>query len=117
MKISIGLKSFYSFLAYKSGYAARKINIRAKNNFLVLMYHRVLPSSLLSEDIEDGMYVTTESFEMHLKYLKKNFNVLPVSALGDSSLSDLKMRSKSPICFITFDDGWYDFYEYAFSID
>jgi len=116
MKLSIGIKSLYSFCAYRSGYIGRKIRQRSEDNFLVLMYHRVLPKDLLSEDIEDGMYVTTDTFECHVQFLIKYFKILPVSELNSPEFRSENQKSKRPVCFVTFDDGWYDFYQYAYPI-
>lgn len=42
------------------------------------MYHRVVTEDKL---IQAGMYVSPETFETHLVYLKKHFYTIPLSHL------------------------------------
>ena len=76
---------------------------------IVLMYHR----------FEDKKYPSTsiskENFYSQLLYLKKNnFNVLPVNRLIDFFYHNKSLPSKS--IFITIDDAYKSFYNYAFPI-
>jgi peptidoglycan/xylan/chitin deacetylase (PgdA/CDA1 family) len=88
-----------------------------KNKAFILMYHRVLTEKELADsqvNVQPSMYVTTETFEMHLKYLKDN-NYKTVFL---SELSELINQKKdiSKHCVITFDDGWLDNYTNMFPI-
>ena len=82
---------------------------------IILMYHRVLPKTdprLLTE--EPGMYVTPETFDMHLSELQQIAQLIHIEewlelAKTDSLGNDL-------YCAITFDDGWADNYEFAFPL-
>lgn len=77
-------------------------------NNLILGYHRVLPKN--SDDIhfiEPGMYVTTESFKRHMSYISRHYNITSLASIIEPSES-------RNACAITFDDGWYDNYTYAF---
>ena len=116
MKLSIRLKYLYCILLSRTGLIKKRIRRLSKNNFLVLMYHRILPEEQVSDMIEPGMYVSSQVFEMHLKYLKDNFEVLPVSSLLTQNIKDLAQQKSRPIVYLTFDDGWHDFYKYAFPI-
>lgn len=87
----------------------------ASGSLLVLTYHRVLPRDFGELSIvEPGMFVFEDTFESHLAFLKREFEVVDLadwitrSAAGD----DLPKRA----CAITFDDGWHDNYEFAFPL-
>jgi hypothetical protein len=80
------------------------------------MFHRILPRELVTENVEDGMYVTPQAFEMQIRFLRQYFNILPASSILEDKFIDNINNSDKPICFLTFDDGWYDFYEYAYPI-
>jgi peptidoglycan/xylan/chitin deacetylase (PgdA/CDA1 family) len=79
----------------------------------ILMYHRILPQNdnrFLQE--EPGMLVQPDTFAMHIKELKREFELM---FLGDWVSAKLKGESlPKKTCVITFDDGWLDNYEYAF---
>jgi peptidoglycan/xylan/chitin deacetylase (PgdA/CDA1 family) len=78
------------------------------------MYHRVLPRENTDPYLQPGMYVLPETLDMHLKFLNKHFFVWPLYRLKE--LSEKEKTTKNKICFITFDDGWLDFYDNAFPI-
>lgn len=91
------------------------IRLRAKRGFPVLMYHRVLPASLAREATEPGMYVTPQTFAMHLRALGRHFDIRPLAELASAHAAAADHPAR-PVCFITFDDGWRDFLEYAFPL-
>ncbi|WP_456342410.1 polysaccharide deacetylase family protein [Thermovibrio sp.] len=66
---------------------------------LVLLYHRVHPK----------FGVRPEEFKKQMEFLKRHFNVLSLkeAAKGNSSF---------PLVLITFDDGFYDVFYYAYPI-
>ncbi len=79
------------------------------------MYHRITSGrSAPMAYPHSGMVVEEETFNIQMKYLKENFQVLP---LGDlvSSLKDERENGRIK-CSITFDDGWKDNFDYAFPI-
>jgi peptidoglycan/xylan/chitin deacetylase (PgdA/CDA1 family) len=62
------------------------------------------------------MYVEPETFDLHLHFLKQHFDILPVSNLFVRDPSRRMTNLKKHACYLTFDDGWSDFYRYAFPL-
>ncbi len=117
MSVSIKIKKVWSFLLFKTGVLDKKIKQIPDNNYFILMYHRILPKEKIDMRIEPGMYVAPATFECHLRILKDKFNIVSMEDIvrEDKSTFFAKKNSK-PCCVITFDDGWADFYEYAFPL-
>jgi peptidoglycan/xylan/chitin deacetylase (PgdA/CDA1 family) len=85
---------------------------RTPGSLVVLMYHRVLPAdSPVRMTEQPGMYVSPETFDLHLRELKQRFELMHL----DEWLSRAKQGATLPrlACAITFDDGWRDNYEFA----
>ncbi|HEX4267596.1 MAG TPA: polysaccharide deacetylase family protein [Steroidobacteraceae bacterium] len=85
---------------------------RRPGSLVVLMYHRVLPPDSAARKTEQpGMYVSPETFDLHLRELKKRFELVHL----DEWLRRAKQGATLPrlACAITFDDGWRDNYEFA----
>ena len=61
------------------------------------------------------MYVEPKTFETHIIYLKKYFQIVPLSEATNNYGKSFPSKRK-PICILTFDDGWFDFYKYAYPI-
>ena len=58
--------------------------------------------------------VTPETFDSHIKFLTRNYNIISLSDLCDIMKEEKSFPERSMV--ITFDDGWRDNYEYAFPI-
>jgi len=116
MKLSVSAKSVLAKWISRVGIPEATIRHRSGERYVILMYHRILPSALLKPWIQSGMYVDPETFEMHIRYLKKHFQVVSLVDKFASPPTMGKTRSSLPICMLTFDDGWQDFYEFAFPV-
>lgn len=60
------------------------------------------------------MFVEPQTFDMQMEYLVRRFDVIPLSEWSKER-PPLGKKGR-PACVITFDDGWSDFYEFAFPI-
>jgi peptidoglycan/xylan/chitin deacetylase (PgdA/CDA1 family) len=115
MGVSIYIKSVVASILDKFGIVEHFIDRYSKDNFLVLMYHRVLPAKERDPGLEPGMYVEPDTFDMHIRYLKKHFMISPLSE-AVKYLEGTFPPQRQPVCILTFDDGWRDFHTYAYPI-
>jgi peptidoglycan/xylan/chitin deacetylase (PgdA/CDA1 family) len=89
---------------------------RLRGRTCILMYHRVLRADQVATiGPQPGMYVTTDTFAEHLRFLADQFRVLPLSVVLEAWRHG-SWNSREPQCVITFDDGWIDTYEHAFPL-
>lgn len=110
--IKSSLKSVFNLLAANFG-PHKKTTNEAK--LWILMYHRVLPEDLAKElNEEAGMFVTPETFNNHLMWLKEIMQ--PITLSDWVNHKQQKTLSPGNYFAITFDDGWKDNYEYAYPI-
>lgn len=101
-------------LLFQSGIVDRRLNhFSSKGFFLILMYHRIVQADKL---IQPGMYVSPGTFENHLNYIKKKFNVVPLSSFALKGGTCFNAETRKPSCALTFDDGWKDFYDFAWPL-
>ncbi len=106
-------------LKWSAGAVARATGLLSRAHFgqvLVLAYHRVLPvGDPEIGAVEPGMYVTDETLRMHLRFLRREYDVI---SLADwiASWSGEPLPRRSRYCLLTFDDGWADNYEFAFPL-
>lgn len=114
--IRVGIKHLLARLVYYSGLFSTHLNNVGEGRSLTLMYHRIIPRSKAGAFLQPGMYVEPETFDLHLRFLKKHFHVQPVSALYPLASSGARREEGKLSCALTFDDGWADFYEYAFPL-
>ncbi|WP_323813290.1 polysaccharide deacetylase family protein [Cellvibrio sp. NN19] len=90
-------------------------NFKNSPKLWVLMYHRILPANDIRFNLEEpGMIVEPDTFSMHLRELKKYFDVMDLTEWLDLRLNNKPIPARA--CAITFDDGWHDNYEYALPI-
>lgn len=110
------MKSLLSSIYDASGIVDSLIRHLSTNNYLILMYHRVIPFKAAIPGMQAGMYVEPETFYMQLLYLKKYFRIIPFPEIITYLNNQSYEKGNKPTCIITFDDGWYDFYKYAYPI-
>lgn len=104
------LKNVILRSAHAAGLFSVSTRLRRAGNLVILCYHGIS----LSDEHEwaGGLYITPEFFRRRLEFLRSwRANVLPL----DEGLTRLREGSLPPRSVaITFDDGFYDFYKYAF---
>ena len=86
-------------------YPMNRINI-------ILMYHRVLDSPP-DGFLDPALCVSAETFEMHLREVARAFQLVPLEKLIEA---DRHETGNTPLCAVTFDDGWNDTYRVAYPI-
>jgi peptidoglycan/xylan/chitin deacetylase (PgdA/CDA1 family) len=116
MKISVSAKSVLAKILGSSGILEKTIRNRSGKGYVILMYHRILPSDQAKPRVQPGMYVDPETFEMHIRYLKQYFQMVSLSEKFSIIQTAKNSHSIRPSCILTFDDGWRDFYEFAYPV-
>jgi len=116
VKASIVIKSSIATFVFRTGLVAWKLRRVNNSNFTILMYHRVIPHHEAREGVQPGMYVEPATFEGHVLFLKKHFSIVPIYELPLDHKKIPSALNPKPFCVLTFDDGWHDFYTYAFPI-
>lgn len=112
-RIVYAAKWLLAACCYYSGLLHLYKHFRLRDRAVVLLYHRVLDASERPRaHSSDGIVVTREVFERHLRFLQRHFNVVDARTFG----RHLQTREKFPpaTCLITFDDGWSDNFKHAF---
>jgi len=84
----------------------RMLRAQKKNKITVLNLHRITPE-------QDFFFkpITPTHFESLLKYVAKHYNVITIEEI--SSLQTSRKEDQKPYLILSFDDGYYDFMEYA----
>jgi peptidoglycan/xylan/chitin deacetylase (PgdA/CDA1 family) len=94
----------------------KRIRQLGADSRFILMYHRITNPRTEPVYIQPGMYVTPETFAMHLKALQSETIVLPLHELLNRMRQGNGNPASKPLCAITFDDGWLDFCTNAFPV-
>jgi len=106
MKIGKKIKNFKKFLSsQKNTYLDKRYRLT------ILLYHRISPTVKFDPF---NCVITPDKFENDIKYLKKNYEIITPQQL--LSQCENNYFPKNNQILITFDDGFYDNYLYAFPI-
>ncbi len=116
INVLIAIKSIFASFLFRHGVLKRKLDRLSRSNYIILAYHRVLPHDEAIKGVQAGMYVTPATFNMHLKYLKENYNIIELKKIAEVSDNALVCSPAKPVCVLTFDDGWKVFYDFAFPL-
>lgn len=81
-----------------------------KNQLAIIMYHAVSRTLL---EVNDPCFLDYDLFHKQITYLKRNFEILPLSSAIEKCKNK---RIKYPTVAITFDDGFQNNYDVAFPI-
>ena len=100
-------RNYWFKLTYNLGLANLLLSSnRKKGRIPVLVFHKIIPEY---DQIWPGIH--PKLFEEILILLKKHYTILPLNDLYLKQASELKNA-----CFITFDDGYKDYLDYAYPI-
>jgi peptidoglycan/xylan/chitin deacetylase (PgdA/CDA1 family) len=86
-----------------------------KNTLTVLNYHRIdNPHASNFNTLKANVSATPFEFERQMQYLKRTFNIINCQQLVDYITKDIPLPPRSAM--VTFDDGYFDNYSYAYPI-
>ena len=112
-KLTIKAKSVMAAALSRSGVLTANFGRRAGSGFVLLAYNRSIERKDQREHVQDGMFVDPKTFDSHIRFLKEHFRLEPMRAL---TLPAPAYGDRRPVCCLTFDDGWVDFYEHAYPV-
>jgi peptidoglycan/xylan/chitin deacetylase (PgdA/CDA1 family) len=83
---------------------------------VILTYHRVVPGEEQeTQCIQDGMYVSVETFAVQMQFLRTHFAVISFPELL-TMWAEKRWDPALRYCVVTFDDGWLDNYTHALPV-
>lgn len=86
----------------------------ARQKLTIVTFHRVLPAEHLTSYPMPGIAVTPPQLEQFLGYFTETFDCLPLQAAFEQYRS--RTPEEKPVLAVTFDDGAYDNFRWAFPI-
>jgi peptidoglycan/xylan/chitin deacetylase (PgdA/CDA1 family) len=114
-KLKLKIRLALAYLLYYTGILHLYQMIRLRKKAVVLMYHRVLSDSDRNKSFShDGIIVDRDTFERHIRFLKKAFHVMALDEFNHRIQNNISFDNYS--CLITFDDGWKDNYTDAYPV-
>lgn len=98
-----------------TGALAAWTSVKLRRRPIVLTYHRVLaPAAVDQSWSHPAIIVTQPTFAMHMRLLRREFNVISLDEFVARIESHRPFDPNS--CLVTFDDGWRDTYDEAWPI-
>lgn len=102
-------------LLHATGVLRLHLDRALRGKAVVLMYHRVVaPAERARLHSHEGMVVDTDVFEVQVRHLSGNFNVLSMEEFLDRLRDGIRFDDRT--CVVTFDDGWRDNFTNAFPV-
>jgi len=96
-----------------TGLLAARRRVALRQSAVVLAYHRLIPAGTETWS-HPGIIVTPETFERHMRLLKREFRLLTLDEFEQRLSTGTPFEPGS--CLVTFDDGWTDTYAVAWPI-
>jgi len=116
MKLSLIAKMLLANPLYRLKKTRVSLQLKGKNDFFILMHHRIIKKNASETFPQGGMYVEPETFGKQIQFLKDNFPIIPLEEVPRILGSGNKFGKNHPFCVLTFDDGWKDFFENAYPV-
>jgi peptidoglycan/xylan/chitin deacetylase (PgdA/CDA1 family) len=108
MKLSKKIARKYIFPVLVNSGLEKSFRLISSHSILNIMYHGVVPKTNHSFS---PRHFSSEQFEQHIKYLKKEFDILSVKEAFENYRNDIKANHKA--ITISFDDGYKNNLKYA----
>jgi len=89
--------------------------VRGSAQVVILLYHRVIPASLIGDVCSlPDIVVTRETFARQMAFLAKSYRVLALDEYVRAAANREALPGRTAV--VTFDDGWRDNWEFAFPV-
>jgi peptidoglycan/xylan/chitin deacetylase (PgdA/CDA1 family) len=110
-----GVRDALLTLSHHAGLLGLLRRRRMRDRALILLYHRVAPAGDGAPDYSTaGMVVTPAEFETQMRFLRRAYQVVPLSRIVDVARGAEPLSPR--LAAVTFDDGWRDVYQHALPV-
>jgi len=83
----------------------------SRRSYVILCYHRVLPDDARNDYPFSNLAVTPAALTAHVEYCRRHYECVPLREGADRLRAG--KYGRKPLLSITFDDGYWDNYQYA----